>query len=253
VDNAIRDAKAEFWRKHYQHQHKQANTLGLARSVEYSNERVQLQTYAHVLEGTGSLYGKSALDVGCGWGNLTLMLYAGGAQVTGADIVADTIEILSGRYAFITWQVLDVTDAQAVASLPAFDCVVANEVLEHVDFEPVVESLWSRVRPGGRLVATVPNSECPILREGLKRWNPEYLKHISPTQIQGVADTLHDVQDLQIRGLTFQEDQHFLPYTVSEWSGKVQGTPNRIVFVLQRCDEQRAGYCPPMSSSGYAE
>jgi hypothetical protein len=37
-----------------------------------------------------------------------------------------------------------------------------------------------------------------------------------------------------VKGLTFQENQHFLPYSASEWDEVVQGTPNRIIFVLIR-------------------
>lgn len=231
----LTESKSDYWRKHYQHQHSQTNTVGLAKSVEYSNERVQLQIYAHIMEAVGTAYGKTIWDVGCGWGNSTLMLHACGGHVTGVDLVPETMAELRQRYPFIAWEVVDIMDDSAMALHPSFDCVVATEVLEHVDFEPAMTSLWSHVLPGGRLVATVPNRECPILQKGLERWgNQQFLAHISPAQIRRMGDTLSDVQDLRLKGFSFRDDQHFLPYTESDWETTVQGTPNRIIFCLIR-------------------
>lgn len=234
VKGDVMHARAAYWRQHYQHQHRQIDTLGLARSVELTNEKFHMQIHAHVLEGVGTAFGKSILDVGCGWGNSTLALHAYGGNVTGIDIVQETIHALRQKYPFISWEVIDLMDESAMSLLPQFDCVVATEVLEHVQFEPAMKSLWSHVLPRGRLVATVPNSECPILQNGLKRWNQPFLTHISPAQIQQIAELLADVEELRIKGLSFRDDQHFLPYSESDWEETVQGTPNRIIFSLIR-------------------
>ena len=235
MSEKTRRAKTIYWRTHFQHQHRQLSKDGLARSLDYSNEAVLLQTYSQILEGAGELNQKSILDAGCGWGNFTLILHACGANVTGIDIIPETIALLRQRYPFISWQVLDLMDETAMSFLPSFDCIVAAEVFQNVDFEPVVRSLWSYVRPGGRLVASVPNSECPIVRQIVKRPNHGgFWSSVSQTQIRRIGETLADIQEIWMRGLTFQEDQDFLPYFAGSWDKTIQGTPNRIVFVIVR-------------------
>ena len=116
------------WKEHYQVQHQQIGSAGSAKSQDYSNERVQLQTYTHVWEGIGALQKKKVLDVGCGWGSFSLMLSACGADVTAVDFIPDTIGELSLRYPFIHWEVIDFTENTAADHLPLFDCIVAIEV-----------------------------------------------------------------------------------------------------------------------------
>jgi 2-polyprenyl-3-methyl-5-hydroxy-6-metoxy-1,4-benzoquinol methylase len=228
-------SRVSYWKDHYRARHSQIETVGIAKSVEYSNERVQMQIYAHVLEGVGEASERSVLDVGCGWGNSTLMLHACGARVTGIDIVPETISTLRTRYPFVNWELIDVMDEPAMRSLPVYDCVVATEVLEHVPFEESMRTLWAHVAPGGRLVATVPNSECPILQRGLRQWGiQEFLSHISPGQIGHAAATLPGVGLCRLKGFTFREDQEFTPYEESDWAELVDGVPNRIVFVFTR-------------------
>jgi cyclopropane fatty-acyl-phospholipid synthase-like methyltransferase len=230
------ESKAAHWRAHYQRRHHDVGVIGLARSVELTNERVQMQLYAHVLEGVGGAFGKSILDVGCGWGSMTLMLHACGARVTGVDIVPETMATLQARHPEIAWNVVDLGNEAQMRALPAFDCVVATEVLEHVEFDTGMRSLWAHVRPGGRLVATVPNSDCPILRRGRQRWgDDQYFSEIFPADIQWAAASLPDVERCVMKSLSFRQDQSFLPYRDSDWSEVVDGTPNRIIFVLVRC------------------
>jgi 2-polyprenyl-3-methyl-5-hydroxy-6-metoxy-1,4-benzoquinol methylase len=233
MNEKLAKMKSAHWKEHFQHRHRQLSDVGLAKSLDYSNERVLLQTYSAILEGTGALHRKSVLDAGCGWGSSTLLFYACGADVMGIDIVPETISVLRQQYPFILWQAVDLMDKEAMDSLPLFDCIIATEVLQYVDFEPVVKSLWSHVRPGGRLVGAVPNSKCSIVQEVVKRYS-EFWKPVSDTQIRRLTEMLFEVQEVYVKGLTFQGNQHFLPYSASEWDEVVQGTPNRIIFVLIR-------------------
>lgn len=57
--------RESFWAEYYE---------GVARKgepwLDYSNERVQAQTFGLVLEALGALSGRSCLDVGCGVGQM---------------------------------------------------------------------------------------------------------------------------------------------------------------------------------------
>ena len=105
------------------------------------------------------------LDVGCGTGSSYAPELArrAGAYV-GVDVSAHAVRIAGSRG----------LDAQVVADA-SFDLVVCVEVLEHL-FAPQGAAAEIRrvLRPGGRLVASVPNAAYWRLRANLLfgRWNP---------------------------------------------------------------------------------
>jgi hypothetical protein len=45
---------------------------------------------------------------------------------------------------------------------------------------------------------------------------------------------LEDVAAVYIKGLTFGEQQDFLPFIASPWQPGVSGTPNRMIFAVVR-------------------
>jgi methionine biosynthesis protein MetW len=114
------------------------------------------------------------LDVGCGDGGTSgVWLHENAGSYVGVDISDAAIRTATSRG--LTAQLID--DA---ASLPfeagSFDLVVCVEVLEHL-FEPerAVQEIGRVLRPGGRLIATVPNVAHWRIRLDLAvlgRWNP---------------------------------------------------------------------------------
>jgi SAM-dependent methyltransferase len=221
-----------YWKTHFATRHRSRATEGVAKSLDYSNERVQAQTYSAVLEAMGPLEGRSVWDVGCGWGRLSLLLQASGARVIASDIVPETIEQLKRDHPAIDWRALDVMDERAVGSMPQFDCVVACEVLQHVRHD-AIRSLWRHVKSGGRLIGCVSNRDCPIVASVLERYPGTYLP-MGEGELLSIAGDLSPVEGLWIKGLTFREDQRFLPYSASDWGPDVDGTPNRILFAIVR-------------------
>jgi len=213
--------------------HQLSDKEGIAKSLEYSNERVQFQTYAHVLEGIGDPLGGHILDAGCGWGSMALILHHCGARVYGIDNVKKTISELQDRYPFISWKTIDLMNVNELSFLPKFDRIVSVETLQYVDFEPVIESLWSHLNRGGRLVASVPNSSCPIVQKVAEREGCNY-KPISEGQIINLMNLLPDVESILMKGLTFRDDQKYWPYMASEWSRALSGRPNRIIFLIAK-------------------
>jgi cyclopropane fatty-acyl-phospholipid synthase-like methyltransferase len=97
TENRPRTALSEDWKKHYAAAHRRVAVEGYARSMDYSNERCELQIYAHLLEAVGPLSEKRLLDAGCGWGITSMIFKACGADVTGVDIIPETSAALRLR------------------------------------------------------------------------------------------------------------------------------------------------------------
>jgi 2-polyprenyl-3-methyl-5-hydroxy-6-metoxy-1,4-benzoquinol methylase len=75
-------SQQDFWLEHYRGLHPKKTELGTSKSMDYPNDRLQVQTYAQVLEALGRLNYLTLLDAGCGWGVLSLMAHCLGASVT---------------------------------------------------------------------------------------------------------------------------------------------------------------------------
>src|ERR1700722_12662816 len=229
--NGARVALSEGWKRHYAAAHSKVDVEGYPRSMDYSNERCELQIYAHLLEAVGPLIGKTLLDAGCGWGITSRIFKACGADVTGIDIVPETIASLRRRHPDISWEVADLTDGNDITRLPLFDIVVAAEVLQYLEFRAGTERLWSLVAPGGRLVGGIPTAECPIVKRVVERDGPTYV----PGAVADLASwggRLPGAIDFKVKGLAFQTDLTFLPFAQGDWGAEVQGAPNRLLFVI---------------------
>jgi len=222
----------EFWQEHYRALHSRVSEVGASKSMDYPNDRLHTYTYAQMLEGLGQLNRRSLLDAGCGWGVFSMIAHHLGAYVTGLDFVAETIVSLRSLHPEVRWESGDFSDPELQARLGKFDRIAAVEVLQYSDFSRAVANLWELIAPGGRLVGCVPNSECPFSQDVQRRrtqWIP-----VAPDEIRHSADSLPGCAGLYMRGLTYLEDQTFLPYRASDWAAEITGTPNRIVFVLLR-------------------
>jgi 2-polyprenyl-6-hydroxyphenyl methylase/3-demethylubiquinone-9 3-methyltransferase len=139
----------------------------------------------------GARPGEHWLDAGCGTGTLARHLARQGCRVTGVDGSARMIEVAEraaagtpGAPAF-----LHVNDVVALPfAAGSFDGVVCSSVLEYVRSPPRVLTELARVlRPGGRLLVSVPNRRAWLRRAlklahrsrtglGLSPW-PRWLAH----------------------------------------------------------------------------
>jgi SAM-dependent methyltransferase len=99
--------------------------------------------------------GRQVLDLGCRYGALT-QAYVEGNGVVGVDVdreaLAEAAKLgIETRWADVE-QPLEFADS-------SFDVVVAGELLEHLrDPEAVVAESLRVLKPGGRLVGSVPNA-----------------------------------------------------------------------------------------------
>jgi methionine biosynthesis protein MetW len=132
--------------------------------------------------------GARVLDVGCATGYLAAELAARGCVVVGveADPAAAAAATARGVCAEVVAGDGDTTDCRAALTTRApFDAVVAGDVLEHLrDPWAALAFLASLLRPGGRVVVSVPNIAHWTGRRALLRGRFPYAEH-------GLLDRTH--------------------------------------------------------------
>lgn len=119
------------------------------------------------IDARASLRGKRVLDVGCGGGLLSEAMSRRGANVTGIDLGAATIEVAELHALDSGLQIRYLRESaedHAQHSPAAYDIVTCLEMLEHVP-QPasVLRALHALVKPGGDIVVST-------LNRNLKSW-----------------------------------------------------------------------------------
>ena len=115
----------------------------------------------------GGLAGKRVIDVGCGGGLLSEAMSRHGAEVTGIDLGAATLEVaeLHALESGLSIRYLKQSAEDHAAQAPAtYDVVTCLEMLEHVpDPAAVLHALQTLVKPDGHIVVST-------LNRNLKSW-----------------------------------------------------------------------------------
>ncbi|USD66377.1 bifunctional 2-polyprenyl-6-hydroxyphenol methylase/3-demethylubiquinol 3-O-methyltransferase UbiG [Vibrio sp. SCSIO 43136] len=116
----------------------------------------------YVMDKSGGLFGKKALDVGCGGGILAESMANQGAQVTGLDMGAEPLEV--ARLHALETGTKNVEYVQCTVEEHAelhrgqYDVVTCMEMLEHVpDPLSVIQSCCQLVKPGGHVFFSTLN------------------------------------------------------------------------------------------------
>jgi 2-polyprenyl-3-methyl-5-hydroxy-6-metoxy-1,4-benzoquinol methylase len=96
----------------------------------------------------------SVLEAGCGWGTNLEALEAAGYQVTGLDVSRKILDQLDRPHR----QLIEADLSRPMPDrLPTYDCVLALDVIEHIDDDR--QAAWQLGRllnPDGRAVVSVP-------------------------------------------------------------------------------------------------
>ena len=228
-----------FWLDYYEGVVKAGNSW-----LDYSNDRVQAQTFALALDSAGPIHAKRCLDIGCGRGQFCRTLAAlGASSVTGVDIVPELIAQLERESPHIRWLCGSLTDPELVTRFGTYDVAFLLEVLQYVKFPEVLRTVWDLVEPGGRLVAVAPNPKCAIVSRTRDRFDMQYSP---PTlaEIQSEVSGWTDLDHAGYRALFFGSDQRIAPYEASSWltSGEWGSLePNRIQFVATKRSSPAVG------------
>jgi SAM-dependent methyltransferase len=116
----------------------------------------------------GDLAGQRILDYGCGDGTFLALLQEGRsapAAAVGAEIDPRIVADCSRRFSELpSVRFVDVAALQDPAESESYDAVFCMEVLEHVvDPVPILGEFARLLRPGGKLVVSVPIETGPPL------------------------------------------------------------------------------------------
>lgn len=117
--------------------------------------------------------GSRLLDAGCGSGQFAVAFARLGCQVTGVDLAPAMIERARARAAAagveIAWRIGDI--ARLPEPLAVYDAIHARVVLQFLQ-DPVaaLRELRRVLKPGGRLLASVPGALSPIYGRSWRRF-----------------------------------------------------------------------------------
>jgi 2-polyprenyl-3-methyl-5-hydroxy-6-metoxy-1,4-benzoquinol methylase len=220
----------EYYKKHCRSEHGQPLTY-----LDYSNERVQAQSFGLALEAAGPIRDRRCLDIGCGWGQLALCLHFLGGMVVAIDIVDEMTGELRERYPYVKWVTGSFLERSVNESLGNFDVILAIEVLQYAKLVDAMNALWPRLDSGGRMVGVVPNANCPIVQRTISRFKGYYCA-VAPQSLANILSQLPSLDTWALRGLAFKRDQGLLPYQITPWTRtwELLAVPNRLMFVVQK-------------------
>ena len=126
----------------------------------------------------------TALDVGCGEGDLAEALSKRGFSVTGLDVSGDVLAVARQRGCDVTWVHGDVLDGSLAGD--QFDLVTAVASSHHLpDFGDALARLAELVAPGGKLVVLgLGRSSTPVdwvydvIGAVQHRWYSRYCEYV---------------------------------------------------------------------------
>jgi 2-polyprenyl-3-methyl-5-hydroxy-6-metoxy-1,4-benzoquinol methylase len=144
----------------------------------YESERVEMLKYIPATS-------KKILDVGCGSGNFSkLMKSQRDIEVWGLEISKNVAMEATGRVDRVI--VGDIEDESLSLPFDYFDCIVFNDVLEHLRYPwNALVRIRHLLQPSGHIVASIPNVRYyPNIKDLLVRKNWQY-------RDQGILDKTH--------------------------------------------------------------
>ena len=189
-----------FYEDHYEAPH-----VEIPEVVERSL-RATVASFEPFRTGEGTL-----IDVGFGEGTLLRLAQAIGWRCSGTEYARSAIEW--GRRVDVAVHEGDLVDG----ALPGpFDVATVIETLEHtLDPLALLESIHTRLRPGGLVYGTTPNMAGLSARSLGTRWSvvaaPEHLELFSPKGLRALLLTVGFWNvDIETRGLNVAEIRHRL-------------------------------------------
>ena len=210
-----------------------AYSCGYHASPDVSVEEAQRAKLDLVCRKLGLEPGMTFLDVGCGWGSLSLHAAEHfGAQVTGITIAAEQKRFIDDRIAERGLQdrvTIELRDYRDVTS--QYDAVGSLEMGEHVgeaNYATYASMLHRSVRPGGRVLVQ------QMSRTG--KWpggGPFIQSFIAPDMhMRPVGDTVAYLEagGLEVRDVHAMREHYVL--TVAGWLASFRANRERLVDLM---------------------
>lgn len=172
--------------------------------------------------------GGALLEVGCGPGYLLDEARGYFSERAGVELspaTAREAELRSGARIEL--------DLDDIAAAPAFDCIIATHVIEHIyDPVPFVRNMARRLKPGGSLVLAAPHMGSIFRHVMGRRWPSfKYPEHVSFFDAQTLPDLFVRAGLNVAQALPYP---HVFPLSLvlSKLGIKAGGVTNRINVTL---------------------
>ncbi|ALM86815.1 cyclopropane-fatty-acyl-phospholipid synthase family protein [Bordetella sp. N] len=183
-------------------------------------EEAMLRLYA---ERAGLADGQDILELGCGWGSLTLWMaeHFPNARITAVSNSATQRQHIEAQCRARGWErVRVITSDVNVLSLPSetYDRCVSVEMFEHMrNYQDLLGRISQWLRPGGRLFVHIfahRERAYPFETDGADNWMG---RHFFTGGIMPAASTLlHFQRDLQLESRWFMDGTHY-ERTANHW------------------------------------
>jgi SAM-dependent methyltransferase len=143
------------------------------RFVDYAHRLGMQKAFAHLKAESGTLRGRTVLDLGCGRGRWVREYASRGAKVTGVDISPEAVGFLCAELPEHQFLCQDLTRLAIPAS--SFDIVNSVTVLQHLPEagqRMVLPLIKASLKPGGYfvLLENVVDSSPIVFAHSLSKW-----------------------------------------------------------------------------------
>lgn len=174
---------------------------------KFDNITEPLHCYTYAMKNLGEVSGKNILDIGCGKGEVSVILAKRGARVYGIDISPEAIKIAKDRA--IANRVSTMTDFQVMSfynikfPYEYFDKIIGKAVLHHCNHKKMLSNtLFRLLKFNGRVVFIEPFGNSRYL---------EKIRLLVPVKVQE-EDKTHWNEQIKYSDLTYFEDLFEIHY-----------------------------------------
>lgn len=191
--------------------------------------------------------GQDILELGCGWGSLTLRMaeHFPNARITAVSNSATQRQHIEARCRERGWRHVQVITCDVnVLSLPAgaYDRCVSVEMFEHMrNYQDLMARIGQWLRPGGKLFVHIfahRERAYPFETGGAGNWMG---RHFFTGGIMPAADTLlHFQRDLQLEAKWFLNGTHYAR-TANHWLANQDARREQAKSVLTQAYGPHAG------------
>lgn len=191
--------------------------------------------------------GQDILELGCGWGSLTLWMaeHFPNARITAVSNSATQRQHIEARCRERGWRHVQVITCDVnVLSLPAgaYDRCVSVEMFEHMrNYQDLMARIGQWLRPGGKLFVHIfahRERAYPFETGGAGNWMG---RHFFTGGIMPAADTLlHFQRDLQLEAKWFLNGTHYAR-TANHWLANQDARREQAKSVLTQAYGPHAG------------